>query len=57
VNFDYIKSEEFKKDGAKLRGSIMLMGPMLARYGEAYMPTPGGDKIGRRRLILTFRDW
>ncbi|MFN1216605.1 UDP-N-acetylglucosamine 1-carboxyvinyltransferase [Chryseobacterium kwangjuense] len=55
VNFDYIKSHEFKKDGAKLRGSIMLMGPMLARYGEAYMPTPGGDKIGRRRLDTHFQ--
>ncbi|UKB83167.1 UDP-N-acetylglucosamine 1-carboxyvinyltransferase [Chryseobacterium sp. MEBOG06] len=55
VNFDYIKSDEFKKDGAKLRGSIMLMGPMLARYGEAYMPTPGGDKIGRRRLDTHFQ--
>ncbi|WP_426279176.1 UDP-N-acetylglucosamine 1-carboxyvinyltransferase [Chryseobacterium sp. S-02] len=55
VNFDYVKSEEFKKDGAKLRGSIMLMGPMLARYGEAYMPTPGGDKIGRRRLDTHFQ--
>jgi UDP-N-acetylglucosamine 1-carboxyvinyltransferase len=55
VNFDYIKSNEFKKDGAKLRGSIMLMGPMLARYGEAYMPTPGGDKIGRRRLDTHFQ--
>ncbi|WP_234110966.1 UDP-N-acetylglucosamine 1-carboxyvinyltransferase [Chryseobacterium sp. R2A-55] len=55
VNFDYIKSDEFKKDGAKLRGSIMLLGPMLARYGEAYMPTPGGDKIGRRRLDTHFQ--
>lgn len=55
VNFDYVKSNEFKKDGAKLRGSIMLMGPMLARYGEAYMPTPGGDKIGRRRLDTHFQ--
>lgn len=55
VNFDYIRSSEFKKDGAKLRGSIMLMGPMLARYGEAYMPTPGGDKIGRRRLDTHFQ--
>lgn len=55
VNLDYIKSEEFKKDGAKLRGSIMLLGPMLARYGEAYMPTPGGDKIGRRRLDTHFQ--
>ncbi|MBW8359533.1 MAG: UDP-N-acetylglucosamine 1-carboxyvinyltransferase [Weeksellaceae bacterium] len=55
VNFDYIKSADFKKDGAKLRGSIMLLGPMLARFGEAYMPTPGGDKIGRRRLDTHFQ--
>ncbi|MHA6696975.1 UDP-N-acetylglucosamine 1-carboxyvinyltransferase [Chryseobacterium sp. A301] len=55
INFDYIKSEEFKKDSAKLRGSIMLLGPMLARFGEAYMPTPGGDKIGRRRLDTHFQ--
>lgn len=55
INFDYIKSEEFKKDGAKLRGSIMILGPMLARFGEAYMPTPGGDKIGRRRLDTHFQ--
>ncbi|ROI09852.1 UDP-N-acetylglucosamine 1-carboxyvinyltransferase [Chryseobacterium sp. H3056] len=55
VNFDYIKSPEFKQDGARLRGSIMLLGPMLARYGEAYMPTPGGDKIGRRRLDTHFQ--
>lgn len=55
VNFDYIKSKEFKKDGAKLRGSIMILGPMLARFGEAYMPTPGGDKIGRRRLDTHFQ--
>ena len=55
VNFDYIKSDDFKQDGARLRGSIMLLGPMLARYGEAYMPTPGGDKIGRRRLDTHFQ--
>lgn len=55
VNFDYMKSEEFKQNGAKLRGSIMLLGPILARYGEAYMPTPGGDKIGRRRLDTHFQ--
>lgn len=55
VNFDYIKSKEFKKDGAKLRGSIMILGPMLARFGQAYMPTPGGDKIGRRRLDTHFQ--
>lgn len=55
INFDYIKSDEFKKNGAKLRGSIMLLGPLLARFGEAYMPTPGGDKIGRRRLDTHFQ--
>ena len=55
VDFNYIKSEGFKKDGAKLRGSVMLLGPLLARYGEAYMPTPGGDKIGRRRLDTHFQ--
>lgn len=55
INFDYFKSEEFKKDGAKLRGSVMLLGPMLTRFGEAYMPTPGGDKIGRRRLDTHFQ--
>jgi UDP-N-acetylglucosamine 1-carboxyvinyltransferase len=52
-NFDYIKSKEFKKDGAKLRGSIMILGHV--RFGEAYMPTPGGDKIGRRRLDTHFQ--
>lgn len=55
VNFEYMKSEEFKQNGAKLRGSIMLLGPILARHGEAYMPTPGGDKIGRRRLDTHFQ--
>ena len=55
INFEYIKSKEFKKDGARLRGSIMILGPMLARFGEAYMPTPGGDKIGRRRLDTHFQ--
>ena len=55
IHFDYIKSKEFRKDGAKLRGSVMLLGPMLERFGEAYMPTPGGDKIGRRRLDTHFQ--
>ncbi|MBT0573383.1 UDP-N-acetylglucosamine 1-carboxyvinyltransferase [Riemerella anatipestifer] len=55
LNLDYLKSEKFKKEGAKLRGSIMLLGPMLARFGEGYMPTPGGDKIGRRRLDTHFQ--
>ncbi len=55
IHFEYFKSEEFKQDGAKLRGSVMLLGPILARFGEAYMPTPGGDKIGRRRLDTHFQ--
>lgn len=54
VNLDYLKSEEFKKKGSGLRGSIMLVGPLLARFGKAYMPKPGGDKIGRRRLDTHF---
>ncbi|MDR3273064.1 MAG: UDP-N-acetylglucosamine 1-carboxyvinyltransferase [Flavobacteriaceae bacterium] len=55
IDFDYLKSKEFKKNGAKLRGSIMILGPLLGRFGEAYMPTPGGDKIGRRRLDTHFQ--
>ncbi|MCB9202951.1 MAG: UDP-N-acetylglucosamine 1-carboxyvinyltransferase [Flavobacteriales bacterium] len=54
LHFEYLKSKEFKKDGASLRGSIMIVGPLLARFGEAYIPTPGGDKIGRRRLDTHF---
>ena len=55
LKLDYLKSDAFRKDGAALRGSIMLMGPLLARFGEAYMPKPGGDKIGRRRLDTHFQ--
>lgn len=55
IDLEYIKSNEFKKNGSRLRGSIMLFGPMLARFGEAYMPIPGGDKIGRRRLDTHFQ--
>lgn len=54
VNVDYLKSKSFRKDGASLRGSVMLMGPLLSRFGFAYMPKPGGDKIGRRRLDTHF---
>ncbi len=54
VNLDYIYSEEFKEQAMKLRGSIMLMGPLVARFGKAYIPRPGGDKIGRRRLDTHF---
>lgn len=55
IDLEYIKSNEFKKNGSRLRGSIMLLGPMIARFGEAYMPIPGGDKIGRRRLDTHFQ--
>ncbi len=50
VNIDYLHSETFKKKSGKLRGSVMLAGPMLARFKKAFIPKPGGDKIGRRRL-------
>jgi len=54
VDIDYLQSEEFKVDGRSLRGSIMIVGPMLARFGKGYIPKPGGDKIGRRRLDTHF---
>ncbi|MDX1314303.1 MAG: UDP-N-acetylglucosamine 1-carboxyvinyltransferase [Eudoraea sp.] len=54
VNLDYLQSEKFKQDGRGLRGSIMLVGPLLARFGKGYIPKPGGDKIGRRRLDTHF---
>lgn len=54
VNLDFMHSEEFKTKGASLRGSIMIVGPLLARFGKAYIPKPGGDKIGRRRLDTHF---
>ena len=50
VNVDYLASPEFRKKSGRLRGSVMLAGPMLARFKKAYIPKPGGDKIGRRRL-------
>ena len=50
VNFDYLKSKEFKNKGAKIRGSVMILGALLGRFGKAYVPKPGGDKIGRRRI-------
>jgi len=54
LNLDYLQSEEFKNKGGGLRGSIMIMGPLLARFGKAFMTKPGGDKIGRRRLDTHF---
>ena len=54
VNIDYINSEKFKNKGGALRGSIMIVGPLLTRFGRGYIPKPGGDKIGRRRLDTHF---
>jgi len=54
INLDYLSSEAFKEEGKGLRGSIMLVGPLLARFGQGSIPTPGGDKIGRRRLDTHF---
>ena len=55
VNLDYLRSDDFRKKGAALRGSIMIIGPLLARYGLAYIPEPGGDKIGRRPVDTHLR--
>ena len=54
VNLDVLESEEFARQAAALRGSIMVVGPLLSRYGKAVVPQPGGDKIGRRRLDTHF---
>ena len=54
LNLDYLKSDDFKSDGRKIRGSIMLVGPLLTRFGKGYIPRPGGDKIGRRRVDTHF---
>lgn len=54
VNLSYLDTEEFKEKASKLRGSIMILGPLLARYGIGKMPKPGGDKIGRRRTDTHF---
>lgn len=50
VNTDYLESASFHKNSSRLRGSVMLAGPLLARFNKAYLPKPGGDKIGRRRV-------
>ena len=55
INLEYLDSEEFKKDGQGLRGSIMIVGPLLTRFGKGCIPKPGGDKIGRRRLDTHFQ--
>lgn len=54
VSIDYLTTEDFKVKAAAIRGSIMVVGPLLARFGKAYAPKPGGDKIGRRRLDTHF---
>tara|TARA_B100001540_G_C15783153_1_gene631932 strand:- start:599 stop:1903 length:1305 start_codon:yes stop_codon:yes gene_type:complete len=54
VNIDYLTSEDYKKKSSRIRGSIMIVGPLLARFGKGYIPKPGGDKIGRRRLDTHF---
>jgi len=54
IDLDYLESEAFKVEGRGLRGSIMIVGPLLARFGKGYIPKPGGDKIGRRRLDTHF---
>ena len=54
INLGYLSSEDFKDNGQRLRGSIMIVGPLLARFGKGSVPRPGGDKIGRRRLDTHF---
>jgi len=54
VNVDYLSSEDYKVKSSRIRGSIMIVGPLLARYGKGYIPRPGGDKIGRRRVDTHF---
>ena len=54
ISPDYLQTSEYAEQGAKLRGSVMILGPLLARFKEAYIPSPGGDKIGRRRLDTHF---
>jgi UDP-N-acetylglucosamine 1-carboxyvinyltransferase len=54
INTDFLESDQYRKKAAALRGSVMLLGPILARFGKASLPKPGGDKIGRRRLDTHF---
>lgn len=54
IDLEYMKSDEFKKKGSALRGSLMIVGPLLSRFGKGYIPAPGGDKIGRRRVDTHF---
>jgi UDP-N-acetylglucosamine enolpyruvyl transferase len=54
VNTKFLETDEYRAKAAALRGSVMLLGPILARFGKASIPKPGGDKIGRRRLDTHF---
>ena len=54
IDLDYMRTEDFYKRSSSLRGSVMIVGPMVARFGKAVTPKPGGDKIGRRRLDTHF---
>ena len=54
IDIDYLSSEDYKEKSSRIRGSIMIVGPLLARYGKGYIPRPGGDKIGRRRVETHF---
>ncbi len=54
INLEYLRTPEFKKKASSLRGSVMILGPLLARFKKGYIPQPGGDKIGRRRLDTHF---
>ena len=54
IDLDYLYSKTFTEDARKIRGSVMLVGPLLTRFGKAFLPKPGGDKIGRRRLDTHF---
>jgi len=54
IDIDYLLTEDYKRKSSSLRGSVMIIGPLLARFGKGYIPKPGGDKIGRRRLDTHF---
>jgi len=54
IDLDYLTGPEYRQDAARIRGSVLILGPLLARFGKAYLPKPGGDKIGRRRLDTHF---
>lgn len=60
IDLEYLQTDEFLRKSASLRGSVMVVGPLVARFGKAMIPKPGGDKIGRRRwirILSVFRSW